>query len=90
MRASAALSDKDNKRRPGRYILLQEQEKRVFGTDRVKSSLTDGYAFKKLLGKTKWQEVIPRGERWVARCFQVLVDWPCATSEAIVAAVVAD
>ena len=61
--APAALSKEDNKRRPGRYILLQEEEKRVFGTERVKSSLTDGNAFKTLLGNKKWQEVIPRGER---------------------------
>ncbi len=34
----------------------------MFGTERVKSSLTDGYAFKTLLGNKRWQEVIPRGE----------------------------
>ena len=56
----AALSDEDNKRRPGRYILLQEQEKRVFGADRVKSSLLKGYEFKALLGNKKWEDVIPK------------------------------
>ena len=54
-----ALSDKDNDRRPGRYLLLQEEEKRVFGADSVKCSLTKGYKFKELLGDRRWQDVMP-------------------------------
>ena len=60
---NAELSAKDNKRRPGRYILLQEEEKRVFGTTAVKSSLTKGYEFKTMLGDKRWQDVLRRGVR---------------------------
>ena len=46
---------------PGRFILLQEEEKRVFGTASIESSLTNGYAFKDLLRDKRWQDVVRRG-----------------------------
>ena len=59
---SSGLSLQDNKRRPGRYILLQEEEERVFGT--VEDSLTAGYAFKERFGNRRCQDVLlEEGER---------------------------
>jgi len=58
----SGLSLEDNKRRPGRYILLQEEEQRVFGT--VEDSLTAGYAFKERFGNRRCQDVLlEEGER---------------------------
>ena len=54
----AALSTQDNGKRPGRYILLQEMESRVFGEDRVSSSLEKAFMLKKRLGRKKWQDVL--------------------------------
>ena len=56
----SGLSTKDNERRPGRYILLQKEEERVFGT--VEDSLTAGYAFKKRFGNRRCQDVLSEGE----------------------------
>ena len=58
--ARAALSAKDNACRPGHYILLQEEEKRVFGAANVESSLRKGYDIKYLLGDKPWQDVLLR------------------------------
>ena len=52
----AALSTEDNGTRPGRYILLQEMEQRVFGQD-VRSSLDKAFALKERLGRNRWQDV---------------------------------
>ena len=64
----AALSHEDNDRRPGRYILLQEQEKRVYGAHKVKSSLLKGYEFKQTLGHNKWEDVYPQGAMGPPAC----------------------
>ena len=48
------LSD-DNNMRPGRYLLLQQQEARVLGT--VPSSLDKASELKALFGERSWQHV---------------------------------
>lgn len=45
----------DNKKRPGRYQLLQRQEFRVFGS--TKSSLTKAHLLKALLGTASWKSL---------------------------------
>ena len=46
----------DNKKRPGRYLFLQQQEARVTGQTPA-SSLGKAHALKKLLGDRRWQDV---------------------------------
>lgn len=50
-----ALKD-DNKKRPGRYILLQQQEHRVFGE--AESSLGKAKFFEELLGRKSWKDYL--------------------------------
>ena len=45
----------DNNKRPGRYLLLQQQEARAFRT--APSSLDKARELKTLLGKQTWQHV---------------------------------
>ena len=46
----------DNRKRPGRYRFLQQEEKRVTGKTPA-SSLGKAHMFKNLLGDRRWQDV---------------------------------
>ena len=73
----AALSLEDNRRRPGRYILLQEMESRVFG-GKVKSSLDKAFQLKARFGSRRWQDVLAEvSVRSRGRGYSCLLCMPC-------------
>ena len=70
----AALSSQDNGKRPGRYILLQEMEKRIW-EDRVTTSLDKAFALKKRLGRRRWQDVLAEVHAKLIFLWFMVAEW---------------